>query len=256
MGVSVIVLAAGEGRRMRSARPKVLADLAGQPLLGHVLARVEPLAAERVRVVLGHGADAVRAVLPDGVEPRIQPRQRGTGDAVACALDDIPESDCVLVLYGDVPLVQETTMCALLDAARDAECVLLTIEAEDPTGYGRIVRDADGRVARIVEEKDADANERALREINTGLLAMPAGALARHVADLDCDNAQGEYYLTDVVARVRAEGGRVEAVHPEYDWEVQGVNSRVQLAELERLARERLNMRLPDFERAEIVVLQ
>ncbi len=234
MGLSVIVLAAGEGKRMRSARPKVLADLAGQPLIAHVLERAAVLAPERVRVVLGHGAEHVRDFLPADVEVRLQPEQRGTGDAVACALDGIPDDDLVLVLYGDVPLVQASTMRALIEAAAGADCALMTAELGEPAGYGRIVRDADGDVERIVEHGDATPGELALTEINTGLLALPAGVLARHVRALDNDNAQGEYYLTDVVGRIRAEGGRVAAVQPEYDWEVQGVNSPQQLAAMER----------------------
>jgi len=234
MGLSVIVLAAGQGKRMRSSRPKVLADLAGRPLITHVLDRCEPLGPDRTRVVLGHGADTVRAVLPPGIEVCMQPEQRGTGDAVACALDGIPEDDLVLVLNGDVPLVQTGSMRALVDAARTAEGALMTVALEDPAGYGRIVRDEHGHVERIVEHRDAHAGEHAIREVNTGLLALPARALNRHVRALDNDNAQGEYYLTDVVARVRGEGGRVAAVQPAHEWEVRGVNSPQQLAALER----------------------
>ena len=244
MGLSVIVLAAGEGKRMRSSRPKVLADLAGQPLIAHVLERVAVLAPERVRVVLGHGAEHVRDFLPGDVEVRLQPEQRGTGDAVACALDDIPGDDLVLVLYGDVPLVQASTMRALIEAAAGADAALMTVELGDPGGYGRIVRDAAGDVERIVEHRDAAPGELALTEINTGLLALRADVLARHVSALDNDNAQGEYYLTDVVGRIRAEGGRVAAVQPEYDWEVQGVNSPQQLAALERAWQRHLAERL------------
>lgn len=234
MGLSVIILAAGEGRRMRSRRPKVLADLAGQPLLSHVLARAFEFAPERVRVVVGHGADLVRAQLPAGAEAVEQPTQRGTGDAVACGLDGLAADDLVLVLYGDVPLVQAPTLNALTAAAADADCALLTVQTDQPAGYGRIVRDATGAIERIVEEKDANAAERAIGEINTGLLAMHAGALSAHVAALDCDNVQREYYLTDVVARLHAAGGRIASVQPEFPWEVQGINSRAQLAALER----------------------
>ena len=234
MGLSVIVLAAGEGKRMRSPRPKVLADLAGQPLIAHVLESVATLAPDRVRVVIGHGAERVRDVLPDDVEIRLQPEQRGTGDAVACALDGIPGDDLVLVLYGDVPLVRPETMRSLVDAATGADCALITAELDEPAGYGRIVRDGTGAVERIVEHKDATPGELALTEINTGLLALAAAPLARHVGVLENDNAQGEYYLTDVIEHVRAEGGRIAAVQPEYAWEVQGVNSPQQLAALER----------------------
>ncbi|MDX1609192.1 MAG: bifunctional UDP-N-acetylglucosamine diphosphorylase/glucosamine-1-phosphate N-acetyltransferase GlmU [Halofilum sp. (in: g-proteobacteria)] len=234
MGLSVIVLAAGEGKRMRSPRPKVLADLAGRPLIAHVLEAAAALQPARVRVVLGHGADAVRAAMPDEVEIRLQPEQRGTGDAVACAIDGIPDDDLVLVLCGDVPLVRPASLQALVDAATAADGALMTVELADPTGYGRILRAPDGALERIVEHKDADADERAIGEINTGLLALPAATLARHVDVLDNDNAQGEYYLTDVIGAVRAAGGRIEAVRPEFEWEVQGVNSPRQLADLER----------------------
>lgn len=234
MDLSVIVLAAGEGRRMRSSLPKVLADLAGKPLIAHVLDGVATLEPRRVRIVLGHGADAVRAVLPDDVEVRLQPEQRGTGDAVACALDGIPDDDLVVVLCGDVPLVQPATLRRLVEAATDADGVLMTVELDDPAGYGRIVRGADNTVERIVEHKDASPAERAITEINTGLLALPAEHLSRHVRALDNDNAQGEYYLTDVIGRMRAEGGRIAAVQPDHAWEVQGVNSPAQLAVLER----------------------
>lgn len=234
MGLDVIILAAGEGRRMRSRQPKVLADLAGRSLLDHVLDRALELEPARVRVVVGHGADAVRAVLPAGVEGVEQPQQRGTGDAVACALDGLPEDDLVLVLYGDVPLVQRPTLAALVEAATGADCALATVDCADPTGYGRIVRDATGAIERIVEDKDADEGERAIREVNTGLLAMRAGPLAREVAALDCDNHQQEYYLTDIIGRLSAAGGRIAAVQPTHPWEVEGVNSRAQLAALER----------------------
>ncbi len=234
MGLNIIILAAGEGRRMRSRQPKVLADLAGRPLIAHVIDRARDFAPERVRVVVGHGADQVRTALPDDVAAVDQPQQRGTGDAVACALDGLAADDRVIVLYGDVPLVQAPTLAALADAAAHADCTLLTVEEADPTGYGRIVRARDSSIERIVEEDDASPAERAIREVNTGLLAMHAGPLAEHVGALDRDNAQGEYYLTDVVARVRASGGRVDSVQPDFAWEVQGVNSRAQLAALER----------------------
>lgn len=234
MGLNVIVLAAGEGRRMCSRKPKVLADLAGRSLLAHALGRAALLGAERIRVVVGHGADAVRAALPDSVETVLQPEQRGTGDAVASALGGLNANDTTLVLYGDVPLVQRTTLEALIDAARRSDLAVLSVDLADASGYGRIVRDAAGGVSRIVEERDATPAELALTEVNTGLLAMRTGPLARHVAALDRDNAQGEYYLTDVIARVSATGGTVASIQPEHEWEVRGVNTRAQLAALER----------------------
>ena len=234
MGLNVIVLAAGEGRRMRSRGPKVLVDLGGRSLLGHVLDRAAGLGADRIRVVVGHGAEQVRAAVPDQVETVLQPEQRGTGDAVACALDGLDPDSTTVVLYGDVPLVRPATLQALISAARGHDLALLTVHVDQPTGYGRILRDADGSVSRIVEERDAGPDERAVNEINTGLLALSTGALARHVAALDAGNAQGEYYLTDIIERVRAAGGSIAAVQPEHEWEVRGVNSRAQLAALER----------------------
>ena len=234
MGLNVIVLAAGEGRRMRSRGPKVLTDLAGRSLLGHVLDRAAGLGADRIRVVVGHGAEQVRAALPDHVEAVLQPEQRGTGDAVACALEGLDPDSTTVVLYGDVPLVRPATLQALVAAARGHDLALLTVHVDEPTGYGRILRDGNGSVSRIVEERDAAADERAVREINTGLLAMSTGALAHHVAALDAANAQGEYYLTDIIERVRAAGGTIAAAQPEHEWEVRGVNSRAQLAALER----------------------
>lgn len=234
MGLNVIILAAGEGRRMRSRQPKVLADLAGRPLIHHVIDRARGLDPERLRVVVGHGADEVRAALPADVETIVQPQQRGTGDAVAYGLEGLSANATVLVLYGDVPLTSSATLRLLTDAAARAECAMLTVNLPDPAGYGRIIRGADGQVERIVEERDATESERAIGEVNTGLLAMPSGPLARHVAALDSDNAQGEYYLTDIIARIRAANGRITAVQPAHAWEVAGVNSRQQLAALER----------------------
>jgi bifunctional UDP-N-acetylglucosamine pyrophosphorylase/glucosamine-1-phosphate N-acetyltransferase len=185
-------------------------------------------------VVVGHGAEAVRATLPETVESVHQPEQRGTGDAVACALGGLNANDTTLVLYGDVPLVQPATLEALVDASRRGDLGILTVDLPDPAGYGRIVRDETDAVVRIVEERDATAAQRAVTEANTGLLAMRTGALARHVAALDRDNAQGEYYLTDVIERVADAGGAVASVQPVHEWEVRGVNSRAQLAALER----------------------
>ncbi len=234
MSLSVIVLAAGEGKRMRSNRPKVLADLAGRSLLDHTLERARALEPDRIRVVVGAGADAVRATLAPDVEAFEQPERRGTGDAVATALGGLPASDTTLVLYGDVPLVRSDTLRSLTDAARRSDCALLTVTVADAGGYGRIVRDEAGAVARVVEERDATPDERAIGEVNTGLLAMRTATLARHVASLDRSNAQGEYYLTDVVEAVGRAGGTIEAVQPLHEWEVRGVNNRAQLAELER----------------------
>jgi len=234
MGLNVIVLAAGAGRRMASRGPKVLLDLGGRSLLEHVLASADRLAATTTRVVVGHGADAVRAALPEHVEAVVQPEQRGTGDAVAHALTDLPADSTTLVLCGDVPLVRPNTLQALVAAADAGGLGLLTVEVDQPTGYGRILREPDGSISGVVEERDATPAQREGREINTGLLAMETGALARHVASLDSANTQGEFYLTDIVGHVRAANGGITAVQPGAEWEVRGVNNRAQLAALER----------------------
>jgi bifunctional UDP-N-acetylglucosamine pyrophosphorylase/glucosamine-1-phosphate N-acetyltransferase len=233
MGLEIIVLAAGQGKRMRSQRPKILHPLAGRPLLAHVLAAARALSPSRTVVVHGHGADEVRAAF-DGapVEWVLQAQQLGTGHAVRQAMPRISADAEVLILYGDVPLVRPETLRRLAAAGREGVGVL-TAELEDPAGYGRIVRDPAGRLTRIVEQKDAGPEELALREINAGFMAMPAGRLSAWLERLTNRNAQNEYYLTDVVTLAVAEGVPVSPVKAEA-WEVTGVNSRRELAQLER----------------------
>ena len=239
--LSVVILAAGRGKRMRSRLPKVLHPLAGRPLLAHVVEAARALGPEAVYVVHGHGGGQVRAALGGLPVTWVeQAEQLGTGHAVAQALPRIPDGHQVLVLYGDVPLLRSETLRRLLKAAEagapgERGLALLTAELPDPTGYGRILRDADGRVTGIVEEGDASAEQRALREVNTGVLAAPAGRLRAWLERIDNRNAQGEYYLTDVVALAVLEGVPVRAVPAEDPAEVQGVNDRLQLAALERL---------------------
>ncbi len=236
MSLSVIILAAGQGTRMRSALPKVLHPLAGKPLLGHVLDTAEQLQAESICVVYGHGGEAVPARFPErAVTWVLQAQQLGTGHAVAQAIDHVQDADTVLVLYGDVPLISAPTLQRLIAASGPHALGLLTVDMPDPTGYGRIVRDAAGRVVRIVEQKDASAEERAITEVNTGMLAAPGAHLRRWLGALDNRNAQGEFYLTDVVALAVQDGLAVQTVAPASSAEVQGVNTRAQLAELERL---------------------
>ncbi|PWG63368.1 bifunctional UDP-N-acetylglucosamine diphosphorylase/glucosamine-1-phosphate N-acetyltransferase GlmU [Sediminicurvatus halobius] len=233
--ISVIVLAAGEGKRMRSALPKVLHPVGGRPMLQRVLDAARALRPEALHVVYGHGGERVRAALiDDDLEWALQAEQLGTGHAVAQALPTIPERHRVLVLCGDVPLITPATLERLCAAAGDGDAALLTITLDDPTGYGRILRDAGGDVAGIVEEKDASEDERAIREINTGLMCLPAGRLRAWLDSLDANNAQGEYYLTDVIALARREGTAVHPVACPDPWEVQGVNDRAQLAGVER----------------------
>lgn len=236
MGLSVVILAAGQGKRMASDRPKVLHGLAGRPLLGHVLDTVYRLAAARVVVVHGHGGGQVQAAFADApVEWVEQSVQSGTGDAVAHALPLIPAADTVLVLYGDVPLVEVDTLRKLAALATDGALAVLTTHPADPSGYGRIVRGADGALQRIVEQRDASAAELAIPEVNSGILAAPAARLAGWTAGLERCNAQGELYLTDCVALAIADGVPVRTLTAADPAEVEGVNDRIQLARLERL---------------------
>ena len=232
--LQVVVLAAGQGKRMHSELPKVVHPLAGRPLLAHVIDTANRLAPRRVCVVVGHGAAVVRERLAAApIEWAVQDRQLGTGHAVMQALPHLEEGGTVLVLYGDVPLIASATLRSLVDAAQGGALALLTQELAEPKGYGRIVREG-GRVARIVEEKDASAAERAIREVNTGILAAPRARLGEWLARLSNDNAQGEYYLTDIVAAAVADGVAIEVRHPGAPHESLGVNSKVELAALER----------------------
>ncbi len=244
MALEIIVLAAGLGKRMRSDLPKVLHPLAGRPLLAHVLDVARALAPRRIAVVHGHGAEKVRAAFPDtSIAWVLQAEQRGTGHAVQQALKQIAADAEVLILYGDVPLVRATTLKRLLEAAREG-VALLTAEPPDPQGYGRIVRDAGGRVARIVEQKDASAAELAIREVNAGFMALGARRLSSWLGRISDKNAQKEYYLTDVVGLAVAENVPVTAVKVEDHAEVAGVNSKQELAALERAAQKREAQRL------------
>jgi bifunctional UDP-N-acetylglucosamine pyrophosphorylase/glucosamine-1-phosphate N-acetyltransferase len=233
--MNIVILAAGQGKRMRSDLPKVLQPIAGRPMLAHVLATARELAAGRICVVYGHGGDGVREAFADYdvIWARQEP-QLGTGHAVLQALPHLDPAVPTLVLYGDVPLIQATTLSTLLALGRGGALALLTVRLTNPHGYGRIVR-AHGRVVRIVEEKDADDAERSITEVNTGILVAPTTALARWLPGLGNRNVQGEYYLTDIVALAVAENMAVEASHPAHAWEVEGVNSKAQLAALERI---------------------
>jgi bifunctional UDP-N-acetylglucosamine pyrophosphorylase/glucosamine-1-phosphate N-acetyltransferase len=231
--VNVVILAAGQGKRMHSDLPKVLHRLAGRPLLAHVLDCARALGPERIAVVYGYGGEAVREAIADESLAWVkQEPQLGTGHALQQALPALAKSAHTLVLYGDVPLTQAATLRSLVRAAADG-IAMLTVELDDPSGYGRIVREG-GAVKRIVEEKDASPAERAIREVNTGIMALPTARLAGWLASLRNDNAQREYYLTDVVALAVGQGVRVSAVQPGATWETLGVNSKGQLAELER----------------------
>ncbi|QGZ62610.1 bifunctional UDP-N-acetylglucosamine diphosphorylase/glucosamine-1-phosphate N-acetyltransferase GlmU [Paraburkholderia acidisoli] len=234
--MNIVILAAGMGKRMHSVLPKVLHPLAGKPLLSHVIDTARKLAPTRLVVVTGHGGEAVReAVGAPDVQFATQAQQLGTGHALAQALPLLDTSVPTLVLYGDVPLTRVSTLERLTAAAGANQYGILTVTLDDPTGYGRIVRDAAGHVRRIVEQKDANEAERQIAEINTGIIVTPTAPLAGWLAALKNDNAQGEYYLTDVVETAIAAGHAVVTAQPDAEWETLGVNSKPQLAELERV---------------------
>ena len=245
--MQVVILAAGQGKRMRSVLPKVLQPIAGKPMLAHVLDTARTLGGERLCVVYGHGGEVVRERLdaPDLAWARQEP-QLGTGHAVQQALPHLSDNGMALVLYGDVPLIGVATLRRLATAAGDARLALLTVHMDDPTGYGRILRDGAGRVTRIVEEKDATEAERAVREVNTGILIAPVARLRAWLGRIGNHNAQGEYYLTDIIGLAVADGVEVATVQPDSVAETLGVNSKPQLAELERLHQGAIARRLMD----------
>ncbi|MFN5010172.1 MAG: bifunctional UDP-N-acetylglucosamine diphosphorylase/glucosamine-1-phosphate N-acetyltransferase GlmU [Gammaproteobacteria bacterium] len=240
MTLSIVILAAGQGKRMNSALPKVLQPLAGRPLLGHVLDAARALEPAAVHVVYGHGGEQVRAALDAELKaaaPRsswvLQAEQKGTGHAVQQALPALRDDETALILYGDVPLVQPDTLRALVALAGPKSLGLLTVELPDPTGYGRIVRDARGKVLRIVEQKDANARERRIREGNTGIMAVPVKRLRGWLGKLRNANAQGEYYLTDIIAMAVKDKVKVAPLAAPTVPEVLGINDKLQLAEVE-----------------------
>ncbi|MCK7592098.1 bifunctional UDP-N-acetylglucosamine diphosphorylase/glucosamine-1-phosphate N-acetyltransferase GlmU [Pseudomarimonas salicorniae] len=256
-----IVLAAGEGKRMRSSLPKVLQPVAGRPMLAHVLDQARAAGAAKLHVVYGHGGDQVRTAFSASSDLCwAEQRERlGTGHAVQQAMPGLPDGARVLVLYGDVPLIRPDTLLALVDAAGQEGSSVLVDTLDDPTGYGRVLLDAQGRVEGIVEERDASDEQRRIRTINTGVLCAPAASLRRWLEALRCDNAQGEYYLTDVFAMAAAEGAPALAVACREAGEAEGANDRWQLAQLERRfqlrqARElcRLGARLADPARLDV----
>ena len=238
MVLDIVIMAAGKGTRMKSRHPKVLHRLAGRPLLAHVLATTATLGQHPTWVITGHGAEAVEsAIAGTGAASVRQMPQLGTGHAVAQVVPHLAATGTTLILNGDVPLIEAATARALAEACGGQRLALLTIKLADATGYGRILRSGDpegGRVLGIVEHKDASAAQREIREVYTGMMAAPTAALKRWVAALKNDNAQGEYYLTDIVAMAVAEGVAVVATHAADDTEVLGVNSPLQLADLER----------------------
>ena len=232
--INIVILAAGKGTRMYSAKPKVLHALAGKPLVQHVLDCATTLQPQQMCVVYGHGGEAVPLAMQQyGAKFVIQEPQLGTGHAVQQAMPHLPDGSRTLVLYGDVPLIRHSTLHQMQQAGEGL--VLLTVNLENPTGYGRIVRDLQGDVQCIVEEKDATAEQRELREVNTGILLAPTEELRTWLSKLGNNNAQGEYYLTDIVAMAVQQGLAVHTVQPAHRWEVEGINNKIQLADLERV---------------------
>lgn len=240
MPTEVIVLAAGKATRMRSARPKVLHQLAGKAMLDHVLDAAAGIAPARIRVVVGAGSEQVTAAFAGrSVNWVVQTEQLGTAHAVQMALPGLDDDATALILYGDVPLIQAATLGQLLAAAKQDALAMLTSEPVDPTGYGRILRDTEGRVTGVVEHRDATPAQHAIREVNTGIMAMPVARLRGWLGRIDNANAQAEYYLTDIVALAVADGVEVATSQPADIAEVEGVNDRAQLARLERWVQRR-----------------
>lgn len=233
--LNVVVLAAGKGTRMKSSRPKVLHRLAGKPLLQHVLETARALDCDNLLVVTGYGAEAVEAELGSGATGFVlQKEQLGTAHAVGQAMNRLDDDAVVLVLYGDVPLIRAATLKALLDKVDADSMGVLTCEVDNPAGLGRIIRDKTGQISRIVEEKDATGAQKQIREINTGFMAIPVRRLKEWLPRIGADNAQKEYYLTDLVEVALAAGCRVTTSRCDSQPEITGINDRVQLAALER----------------------
>lgn len=234
MSTTVIILAAGKGTRMRSSLPKVLQPLAGRPLLGHVIETAKKLNADNIITIYGHGGDRVQtAFAQQDIKWVEQAEQLGTGHAVQMTLPVLPHDGVSLILSGDVPCINPVTLQKLLDATAETGIGLVTLTLLDANGYGRIVRE-NGEIQAIVEHKDASEEQRQIKEINTGIYAVSNAKLHQWLPNLSNDNAQGEYYLTDIVAMALADGIQVASVEPEQAFEVEGVNDRVQLAALER----------------------
>ena len=246
--LNIVILAAGLGKRMHSTLPKVLHPLAGKPLLGHVLDTAHSLSPQRICVVYGHGGEAVPQAIGDESLTWVQQTpQLGTGHALMQALPHLDSTGMTLVLYGDVPLTTIETLRRLIATAGSKDFALLTVELADPAGYGRIVRnDETGGITAIVEEKDASKVQRQIREINTGIMVIPNQYLHGWLRKLENKNAQKEYYLTDIVAMAVKDGVKVEAAQSAYDWETIGINSKTQLAALERVYQNEYAKRLLD----------
>jgi len=236
MSLSIVILAAGKGTRMRSAQAKVLHPLGGKPILQHVIDTSRSLDPREIYVVIGHGSEQIKQRLSsESVVWVEQAEQRGTGHAVQQAIPLIPADDNILIVYGDVPLIRPETLRRVVDSLQKTPLCLLTAVLENPAGYGRVVRDGNGDLVSIVEQKDASEQQRAIAEINTGILAANATELGALLENLDCDNAQGEYYLTDVIAGGNDSGLKMSSIEVTDFVEASGINDREQLATMERV---------------------
>lgn len=235
--MNILILAAGKGTRMKSALPKVLHPVGGLSMLARVVQTASQFDDSHVVVVVGHGAEEVQRHLggQSNVQFALQAEQLGTGHAVQCASQSLADHPVTLILYGDVPLIQFDSLLPLVRTAQAGQLGLMTLNMANPHGYGRILRDVEGAVTGIVEQKDATPDQQAITEVNTGILACPTAQLKAWVNRLSNSNAQGEYYLTDIIAMAHAEGMLVRTCQPANSWEVSGVNSRLQQAELERI---------------------
>lgn len=235
MSLSVVILAAGKGTRMKSSLPKVLHPVAHKPMVQHVIDAASTLGSNNNTVVYGHGGDQLKEALAHNqVNWALQAEQKGTGHAVKVANEFMPDDHTILILYGDVPLIQSSTLERLLAVKPEQGIALLTVKLDNPTGYGRIVRDENGLVVGIVEQKDANPQQLAIQEVNTGIMAVNGNLLKGWLDNLSSDNAQGEYYLTDIIAMCHEQGLLINTAHPDNGMEVEGANNRVQLAGLER----------------------
>ena len=234
MAFSVVILAAGKGTRMKSNLPKVLHPIAEKPMVQHIIDTVNQLGASNIHLVYGHGGDQLQARLAHNeLSWCLQSEQLGTGHAVQQAVPHLSDNEDVLILVGDAPLIKQSTLQQLIAVKQQADLALLTVNLQDPTGMGRIIRDGE-QVTAIVEHKDATDEQRQISEINTGMMIMAAADLKRWLSALNNDNAQGEYYLTDVIEMAASEGKVIKAAQPGSEVEVEGINNRMQLAKIER----------------------
>jgi len=241
LNTDIVILAAGKGTRMRSTLPKVLHPLAGQPLLGHVLKAAQTAVGAKIIVVTGHGGEQVERSIGDADILWVkQPQQLGTAHAAQCALPHLREDARVLILYGDVPLIDPRTIGAMLETVSKVQIGLLTVELADPTGYGRILRDTANSIEAIVEQKDASPEQLQINEVNTGVMALSSQQLKDWLPQIDNQNAQSEYYLTDLIAIARQHKVTIKSIEPLSATEVEGVNNRQQLSQLERAHQQKM----------------